>query len=117
MLGLVLLEVGNNVQNIGLNDVVSVAVVIFALVLSGISLLAYKKTRLPRLILISIAFALFGVNVLLDHLDLLFPNLNITNSFALMNSLMSLLILMLFFLALVKKWDTAKRREGRYRKQ
>ncbi len=108
MLEIALLETGIGAQNLGLNDIVSLAIVAFALILSAISIVAYKKTRMPRLMLISIAFSLFGVNVLLEHLDLVFPNLNMTNSFALLNGFMNLLILVLFFLALVKGWDTTK---------
>jgi len=109
----ILLEVGNQIQNISLDDIASIAIVILALILSSVSIVAYKKTGLSRLVLISIAFAFFGINVLLEHLGLLFPNLNITNSFALLNSLMNFLILMLFFIALVKRWNTPKRKKGR----
>src|SRR5271156_2756470 len=50
-------------------EVIDLAIAVFALVLLALSLSAYKKTRLKRLLIVSVAFGLFAVEVGIGQLD------------------------------------------------
>jgi len=74
---------------------------IFALLLFALSILAYKRTRLKRIIYAAGAFALFAIQLLLQALGETFDFLEnpITS---IISSSLTLAILILFFLAIVR---------------
>lgn len=74
---------------------------IFALLLFALSILAYRRTRLKMIIYAAGAFALFAIQLLLQSLGETFDFLEspITN---IVSSAITLVILILFFLAIVK---------------
>ena len=81
-------------------ETLDVAIAIFALVLLALSLSAYRKTRLRRLLLVSCAFGLFAVDVLVRQLDDFVFNVGFQTAQILV-ALMEFVILLLFFLAIV----------------
>ena len=86
-----------------LDEILSLAVGVFALVLLAVTLAAYKKTNQTRLLLVSAAFGLFAVKTILRHLDILIFNWG-TGTMDLLFTALDFMILVLFFLALsIKK--------------
>jgi hypothetical protein len=76
-------------------------VAIVALVLLGLSLTAYRKTRLRRLLLVSAAFGLFAASVAMRNIEILFfPALDADE---IVVALLELAALGSFFAALVMK--------------
>ena len=81
-------------------EYLNVVVAIVAVILLAISLIAYRKTNLRRLVLVSIAFGLFAVEAFireLDELALVFGS----GTEQIIVIVLDLAILLLFFLALV----------------
>ena len=76
------------------------AIAIFALVLLALSLSAYRKTRLRRLLLVSVAFGLFAVEVGIRQLDEFVFAVGFQTEQILVAA-MEFIILLLFFLAIV----------------
>jgi len=74
---------------------------LFALILLFISLLAYYRNRQRRLLFVSGAFGLYFVKVIAEHLDLFIPNIE-TSFLDLLLAFIDFVILLLFFLAIVK---------------
>ena len=81
-------------------ETLDVAIAIFALVLLALSLSAFRKTRLRRLLLVSGAFGLFAVDVLLRQLDDFVFNVGFQTA-QIVVAAMEFVILLLFFLAIV----------------
>lgn len=75
---------------------------VFALILLFISLLAYYRSRQRRLLFVSGAFGLYFFKIIAEHLDLFLPNLE-TSFLDLLLALTDFVILLLFFLAIIKK--------------
>lgn len=75
---------------------------IFAAVLLVISLLAYKRTNLTRLIFVSAAFGLYAFRAILPRLEIILPSVE-TATIDTILSLLGFVILALFFVAIVKK--------------
>ena len=75
---------------------------IFSLLLLGLSISAYMKTRLNKILFAAAAFALFGIQLLIESLE---ENIEFfdTQFISVITSAMTLGILVLFFLAIVKK--------------
>jgi hypothetical protein len=92
-----LLDIGGQVE---LYESLNVVVAIFAIILLAISLTAYRRTNLRRLLLVSIAFSLFAVQALirvLDEFALVFES----GTEQIIIIVLDLAILLFFFLALV----------------
>ena len=81
-------------------ELLDLAVAAFALVLLALSLSAYRKTGLRRLLMVSLAFALFAVEVGLRELDDYVFELG-TQVDLIITVGMEFAILLLFFLAVV----------------
>ena len=81
-------------------EILDIAIAVFALVLLALSLSAYRKTRLRRLLLVSGAFGLFAVEVLIRQLDDFVFNVGFQTSLIVV-AVMEFVILLLFFLAIV----------------
>lgn len=81
-------------------DLLEAAIAAFALILLGLTLSAYQKTGLRRLLLVSVAFALFAVEVgILQLDDIVFAVGYQTDEIVV--AAMEFVILLLFFLAVV----------------
>ncbi len=81
-------------------EVLDFAIAIFALVLLALSLSAYRKTHLRRLLLVSGAFGLFAVQIVIRQLDdFVFAVGYQTDQIVV--AAMEFVILLLFFLAVV----------------
>jgi hypothetical protein len=87
-------------QGFATQETLDIAIAIFALVLLALSLSAYRKTRLRRLLLVSGAFGLFAVDVLLRQLDDFVFNVGFQTA-QIVVAAMEFVILLLFFLAIV----------------
>ena len=92
-----LLEVDEGFET---REVLEVAIAVFAIVLLALSLSAYRKTHLRRLLLVSVAFGLFAVEVLIGQLDDFVFNVGFRTE-QIVVAVMEFAILLLFFLAIV----------------
>ena len=81
-------------------EILDFAIAIFALVLLALSLSAYRKTNLRRLLLVSGAFGLFAVEVGIRQLDSFVFAIGFQTEQILV-AVMEFIILLLFFLAVV----------------
>jgi hypothetical protein len=75
---------------------------IFSLLLLALSISAYRKTGLKKIIYAAAAFALFAVQLLFESLEETFEVLD-TGYGSVITSSMTLAILVLFFLAIIQK--------------
>ena len=75
---------------------------IFSLLLLGLLISAYLKTRLNKILFAAAAFALFGIQLLIESLEENIEFLD-TEFMSIITSAMTLGILVLFFLAIVRK--------------
>jgi hypothetical protein len=87
-------------EGFGTQEALDVAIAVFALILLALSLSAYRKTRMRRLLLVSGAFALFAVEVLVRQLDDFVFNVGFQTA-QIVVAVMEFIILLLFFLAIV----------------
>lgn len=83
-------------------ELLDVAIGIFALVLLALSISAYRKTRLRRLLIVSLAFLLFAVDVVIKQLDVLVFTLGF-QTVQVISTAIEFVILLLFFLAVVTR--------------
>jgi len=81
-------------------EVLDFAIAIFALILLALSLSAYRKTHLRRLLLVSVAFGLFAVEVAIRQLDAFVFAVGFRTEQIIVGG-MEVGILLLFFLAVV----------------
>lgn len=85
-----------------LDQVLSAFVLLLCIVLLGVSLVSYRKTKLSRMLLISGAFGSFALKILFEHFGVWI--LNWTAQTEEVASLgMDLVIVIFFFLALMVK--------------
>ena len=76
---------------------------IFAALLLALSLLAYRRTKVKRLLFVSVAFGLFAFRAIIPRLDIFFPDLDLSASIETILSITGFVIFGFFFLAIVKK--------------
>ena len=86
----------------GIETIILTITGIFSLLLLGLSISAYRKTGLKKILFAATAFALFGVQLLVESLEENFDFLD-TDIMSIIMTSMTLGILILFFLAIVKK--------------
>jgi hypothetical protein len=79
---------------------IDLAIAIFALILLALSLSAYRKTRLKRLLIVSVAFGLFAVEVGITQLDDFVFAVGYQTDLLIV-AMMEFVILLLFFVAIV----------------
>ncbi len=86
----------------GVESAIHAIIGVFSLLLLALSILAYKRTGLKKIIFAAIAFSLFAVQLLLESIEetFLLGDLPIMD---ILSSAMTLAILVLFFLAIVRK--------------
>lgn len=86
----------------GIDGLIQTITGIFSILLLALSISAYRKTGLKKIIYATIAFALFGIQLLIQSLEDTFEVFD-TGYTSLIISSMTLAILVLFFLAIVQK--------------
>jgi len=82
-------------------ELLNFAIGAFSLVLLALSLSAYRRTHLNRLLLVSAAFGLFAVEVVVTQLDFFIVPLS-ENAEGAITALLDFAILLLFFFAVVR---------------
>jgi len=87
----------------GIETIILTIAGIFSLLLLGISISAYAKTGLKRILFAAAAFAIFGIQLLVESLEENFEFLLDTEFISIVTAAMTLCILVLFFLAIVRK--------------
>ena len=85
-----------------LSESLDFATGIFAAFLLVISLFAYRRTKLKRLLFVSAAFGLYAFRTILPRLDIYLPTVEAATITAILSAL-GFVILALFFVAIVKK--------------
>ncbi|MDE1727780.1 MAG: hypothetical protein KGI02_08220 [Thaumarchaeota archaeon] len=75
---------------------------IFAAFLLVVSLFAYKRTKMKRLLFVSAAFGLYAFRAILSRLEIILPTMEATTIIIILSST-GFVILALFFVAIVKK--------------
>jgi hypothetical protein len=84
---------------------IQAAIGIFSLLLLGLSILAYRRTGLKKIIFAAIAFSLFAIQLILESLEETIGILEELPIGDILSASMTLAILVLFFLAIVRKND------------
>ena len=84
------------------DEILEIIVGIFALFLFALSLSAYKTIRLKKMIFAIAAFGLFAVESFIDYLEDVIPILD-SPYIDILLAIISLVILILFFLAFIKR--------------
>jgi hypothetical protein len=75
---------------------------IFAAILSALSLNAYKNLRTKRLLIVSVAFAIFSIHAIVSKLDLFTVKLE-SSIIELVLAILTFVALALFFFAIVRR--------------
>jgi len=90
------------IEPFGIENGIELGIVAFALVLFALSITAYRNTRIKKILFAAAAFALFAIQLFVDSVEdyLGFLDENITGIIV---KLMTFAILVLFFVAIVKK--------------
>lgn len=89
-------------SKIDVTGIVEIAIIVFSLVLLGLSINAYRRTGLKKLIFAAIAFALFAIQLFIEYADEAF-NIFEEEQADLVISGVILLTLVMFFFAVVRK--------------
>jgi hypothetical protein len=90
------------IEEFGLDELLQIGSGLFALGLFVISLLAYHRSKQNRILMVSASFFLYFLKISMQHIDIFLPNLE-TSVIDLLISSSDFVILLLFFLAIVKK--------------
>lgn len=83
-------------------QIIKIAIAAFSLLLLGLSLSAYSKTKLKKIIYAAIAFGLFAVQLFFDYLEDAVPSFETAYNDIIFYA-MTLAILVLFFVAVVRR--------------
>ena len=86
-----------------IESVIQAAIGIFSLLLLVLSILAYKRTGLKKIIFAAIAFSLFAIQLILEALEETIGILEEPPIGDILSASMTLAILVLFFMAIVRK--------------
>ena len=86
-----------------IESIIQAAIGIFSLLLLGLSILAYRRTGLKKIIFAAIAFSLFAIQLILEALEETIGILEEPPIGDILSASMTLAILVLFFLAIVRK--------------
>ena len=85
-----------------ITQAIKIAIAAFSLLLLGLSISAYKKTALKRIIYAAIAFGLFAIQMFFDYLEDAVEGFDTAYSDIIFYGI-TLAILVLFFIAIVRK--------------
>ena len=86
-----------------IESAIQAAIGIFSLLLLALSILAYRRTGLKKIIFAAIAFSLFSIQLILESLEETIGILEDPPVGDILSASMTLAILVLFFLAIVRK--------------
>jgi len=86
----------------GIGDGLEIAIGIFSLVLFGLAITAYRNTKIKKILFAAAAFGLFAVQLLVDSLEDYVEFLE-EQYIDILVPIITLAILVLFFVAIVKK--------------
>lgn len=86
-----------------IESIILAATGVFSLLLLALSILAYRRTGLKKIIFAAIAFSLFAIQLILESLEESFAVLEEPPIGDILSSSLTLAILVLFFLAIVRK--------------
>ncbi|MDA4123444.1 MAG: hypothetical protein OK456_09725 [Thaumarchaeota archaeon] len=89
-------------QGFETEEVINAGIAVFAIILLLITLSTYRKTRLRSLLLVSAAFGVFAVEVLIRQLDSFIDVVGYQTD-QVITAVFELAVLILFFLAIVMK--------------
>ena len=95
-------EIFLQIESFDIAEVIEFGIIAFSLVLFGLSLSAYRNSGLKRILFAAGAFALFAIQLGLDYIEEFFDFLE-EDTTDIVLSLVTLVILILFFLAIVKR--------------
>lgn len=85
-----------------ITQAIKIAIAAFSLLLLGLSISAYKKTALKRILYAAVAFGLFAIQMFFDYLEDAVEGFDTAYSDIIFYGI-TLTILVLFFLAIVRK--------------
>jgi hypothetical protein len=85
-----------------ITQVIQIAIAAFSLLLLGLSISAYKKTSIKRILYAAVAFGLFAIQIFFDYLEDAVEAFDTPYSDIIFYG-MTLAILVLFFMAIVRK--------------
>jgi len=85
-----------------ITQAIKIAIAAFSLLLLGLSISAYKKTSLKRLLYAAVAFGLFSIQMFFDYLEDAVPAFDTPYSDIIFFGI-TLAILVLFFMAIVRR--------------
>jgi hypothetical protein len=85
-----------------ITQAIKIAIAVFSLLLLGLSISAYKKTSLKRLLYAAVAFGLFSIQMFFDYLEDAVPAFDTPYSDIIFFGI-TLAILVLFFMAIVRR--------------
>jgi hypothetical protein len=85
-----------------ITQAIKIAIAAFSLLLLGLSISAYKKTALKRILYAAIAFGLFAIQMFFDYLEDAVEGFDTAYSDIIFFGI-TLAILVLFFIAIVRK--------------
>jgi hypothetical protein len=83
-------------------DFIKIGAGIFAVILSALTLTAYRNLKSKRLLFVSTAFGLFAVQAIVSKIDLFIPGIE-SSIVEILTSTIIFFALAFFFLAIVKK--------------
>ena len=83
-------------------QVIQIAIAAFSLLLLGLSISAYKKTSLKRILYAAVAFGLFAIQIFFDYLEDAIEAFDTPYSDIIFYGI-TLAILVLFFMAIVRR--------------
>jgi hypothetical protein len=86
-----------------IESIIQAAIGIFSLLLLGLSIMAYRRTGLKKIVFAAIAFSLFAIQLILEALEETIGILEEPPIGDILSASMTLAILVLFFLAIVRK--------------
>jgi len=90
------------IEVFGIDDGLEIGIGIFSLLLFALSISAYRNTGIKKILFASAAFALFGIQLLVDSLEDYVEWME-ESVIDILVPLITLAILILFFVAIVKK--------------
>ncbi|HEU4443353.1 MAG TPA: hypothetical protein VFR94_01635 [Nitrososphaeraceae archaeon] len=85
-----------------ITQTIQIAIAAFSLLLLGLSISAYKKTALKRILYAAVAFGLFAIQMFFDYLEDAFEAFDTPYTDVIFFGI-TLAILVLFFMAIVRK--------------
>lgn len=86
----------------GIESGIELAIVAFSVVLFALSITAYRNTKIKKILFAAAAFALFAVHIFVDSIEDYLTFLD-EQAIGIIVKLMLFAILVLFFVAIVKK--------------